>query len=135
MDNKTKEYYRNKIKEISKKTKISEIYITRKILELANEKLEGSKQRHIGYFLISHGKKELYQKLNYNNKGKLKTESKVKLYICGSVFLSVIISLFISSLLNINIENKLIYLISFIIFIISDTVFPVNSTISSNAVK
>ena len=27
MDNKTKEYYRNKIKEISKKTKISEIYI------------------------------------------------------------------------------------------------------------
>ena len=36
MDDKTKEYYRNKIKEISKKTKISEIYITRKILELAN---------------------------------------------------------------------------------------------------
>ena len=50
------------IKEISKKTKISEIYITRKILELANEMPEGSKQRHIGYFLISHGKKELYQK-------------------------------------------------------------------------
>ena len=137
MDNKTKDYYRNKIKEISKKTKISEIYITRKILELANEMPEGSKQRHIGYFLISHGKNELYQKLNYNNKGKLKTESKVKLYICGSVFLSVIISLFISSLLNINIENKLIYLISFIIFIIpsSELVFQIIQYILSKIVK
>ncbi len=38
MDMKTKEYYRNKIKEISKKTKISEIYITRKMLEIANTK-------------------------------------------------------------------------------------------------
>ena len=37
MDYKTKEYYRGKIKEISKKTKISEIYIARKMLELAQE--------------------------------------------------------------------------------------------------
>ena len=37
MDYTTKEYYRNKIKEISNKTKISEIYIARKILELAEE--------------------------------------------------------------------------------------------------
>ena len=38
MDYTTKEYYRNKIKEISNKTKMSEIYIARKILELAEEK-------------------------------------------------------------------------------------------------
>lgn len=37
MDFRTKEYYRNKIKELSKKTKISEIYIARKTLELAQE--------------------------------------------------------------------------------------------------
>ena len=37
MDWKTKEYYRNKIKEISEKTKISEIYIARKILEIAKK--------------------------------------------------------------------------------------------------
>ena len=37
MDTKTKEYYRNTIKEISKKTKISEIYITRKLLEISNK--------------------------------------------------------------------------------------------------
>ena len=41
MDNKTKEYYRAKIKEIANKTKISEIYITKKLLELANESKEG----------------------------------------------------------------------------------------------
>lgn len=35
MDYKTKIYYRNKIKDISKKTKISEIYIAKKCLELA----------------------------------------------------------------------------------------------------
>lgn len=35
MDYKTKAYYRDKIKEISKRTKISELYITKKALELA----------------------------------------------------------------------------------------------------
>ncbi len=38
MDYKTKAYYRNKIKEISKRTKISEIYITQKALELATKR-------------------------------------------------------------------------------------------------
>ena len=40
MDYETKEYYRNKIKEISNKTKISEIYIARKLLEITKEKEE-----------------------------------------------------------------------------------------------
>lgn len=57
MDYKTKSCYRNKIKEISKKTKISEIYIASKALELAQEaklkKVENEKQLHIGYYLIS----------------------------------------------------------------------------------
>lgn len=39
MDYKTKIYYRNAIKEISKKTKISEIYIAKKCLELAKERI------------------------------------------------------------------------------------------------
>ena len=61
MDYKTKEYYRNAVKEIAKKTKMSEIYIAKKAVELAkNEKdkrsNEGSnkeeKKNHIGYYLI-----------------------------------------------------------------------------------
>ena len=50
MDIKTKEYYRAKIKEIAKKTKISELYISKKILELAKNSLSGSKKEHIGYY-------------------------------------------------------------------------------------
>ena len=38
MDFKTKEYYRNRIKEIASKTKISEIYIAKKALELAKKR-------------------------------------------------------------------------------------------------
>lgn len=44
MDYKTKEYYRAKIKEIAKKTKISEIYISRKILGLAKAKNSQNKE-------------------------------------------------------------------------------------------
>lgn len=53
MDYKTKEYYRSKIEEISKKSKISEIYIANKALELANRETENEKEKHIGYYLIS----------------------------------------------------------------------------------
>ena len=61
MDYKTKIYYRNKIQEISKKTKISEIYIARKCLELARK--NQGKKAHIGYYLIDNGKKELLESL------------------------------------------------------------------------
>lgn len=54
MDYKTKEYYRNVIKEISDKTQISEVYIAKKALELANENISISeKEGHVGYYLIS----------------------------------------------------------------------------------
>ena len=52
MDYKTKEYYRTQIKEIGAKTKISEIYIAKKLLELAKNAEEGTKANHIGYYLI-----------------------------------------------------------------------------------
>lgn len=85
MDYKTKAYYRDKIKEISKKTKISELYITQKALELAilnsnnNEnkatelalgkteklRINSEKQSHIGYYLIRGRNKRLIQ--NFTN--------------------------------------------------------------------
>ncbi len=68
MDYKTKEYYRGRVKEIAKKTKISEIYIAKKVVELAssNEKIisedyeekdkktdiKDERKKHIGYYLI-----------------------------------------------------------------------------------
>lgn len=80
MDYKTKAYYRNKIKEISKRTKISEIYITKKALELAKNtqsstKQPDIKQTHIGYYLIEEGQKELYKALQTNKKPPCTTKS------------------------------------------------------------
>lgn len=76
MDYKTKECYRGKVKEIAKKTKISEIYIAKKVVELAKSKekivaedieknaqtsininVQGEKENHIGYYLIDNRNK------------------------------------------------------------------------------
>ena len=61
MDYTTKEAYRNAIKEISKKTKISELYISKKCLSLSQK--GERKQSHIGYYLISEGRKLLLEEL------------------------------------------------------------------------
>lgn len=100
MDYKTKAYYRNKIKEIAKRTKISELYITKKALELAKSyenTVENSseKQSHIGYYLISNGIKDLYKTLQTNKKPH-KNKSSVKLYIFSIVLLSTVIAIVLS---------------------------------------
>ena len=80
MDGDTKTYYRNAIAEISKKTKISEIYIAKKCLELAQKEEQDKKKKHIGYYLISDGKEELLNNL-LDKKIKIKTNyEKAKQY-------------------------------------------------------
>ena len=64
MTYKTKEYYRNKIKELSKKSKISEIYITSKVLELASKNKEEVRKSHVGYYIIDKGLSDLKEELN-----------------------------------------------------------------------
>ena len=118
MDNKTKEYYRNKIKEISKETKISEIYITRKILELAKKNSKTSKKAHIGYYLIDKGIEDLYISLNYNIKKKISLNNKVKVYVVTNLLFSIVISLGLAFLINKNINNIWIFLVSFFVFLI-----------------
>ena len=115
MDIKTKEYYRTKIKEIAKKTKISELYISKKILELAKNSLSGSKKEHIGYYLISEGINETYNVLNYKKK-ELKEGTKTKIYISVIIIITIIVSSVLSAL--ISSQNLLIFLISFLIFLI-----------------
>ena len=51
MDYKTKEYYRNRVKEIAEKTKISEIYIAKKALELAILRKQEYKRK--SYWILS----------------------------------------------------------------------------------
>jgi hypothetical protein len=90
MDEESKNYYRDKISKISKKFKISEIYIAEKLIELAKkheskEKLVDKRKSHIGYYLIDEGIEDLYKALEIN---KMKPKSnlfKSKLYIGFSV--------------------------------------------------
>ena len=85
MDHKTKEYYRSKIKEIAKKTKISEIYIARKTLELTKNKSEGTKHAHIGYYLIDKGINDLYNALKCKVARQINEKEKVRVYILRSI--------------------------------------------------
>ena len=136
MDDKTKEYYRNKIKEISKKTKISEIYIAKKLLELAN-KNEEEKKRHIGYFLIDEGIYDLYKSLKIKQKNKINIKEKTKIYISVYFISTTIIALLLANLLNRSINNIYILILSFILFFIpaSEIVNQILSYILSKTVK
>ena len=138
MDYKTKEYYRGKIKEISKKTKISEIYIARKMLELAQENLqETTKKTHIGYYLIDNGINKLYEKLEYTNKKEKTPQSKTKIYIASMGILTIILSAILSYILNLKIKNTGLAVISFILFLIpsSEVIIQIIQAILSKTVK
>lgn len=140
MDYKTKNYYRNTIKEISKKTKISEIYIAGKALELAEKTQEretiNKKQTHLGYYLISDGIDELMEELQYNKK-KLKTEAKVELYIGAIWGISGIFAIFIAVYILLSTQSPvfavLIGLTSYIPLI--EIVTKIANTILSKTVK
>ncbi len=140
MDYKTKDYYRGKIKEISKKTKISEIYIARKMLELAEENLnkEGkNKKSHIGYYLIDKGINELYAKLEYTTRREETEQNKTKIYILAVSTLSILISIILSYFLNLKIQKIEISILSFILFLVpsSEVVIKVIQYILNKIVK
>ncbi len=144
MDYKTKEYYRNIIKEISEKTKISEIYIANKLIELStkNSLDYNIKKTHIGYYLISKGKEELLNSLGIKIKKQLTNEQKEKEYII-SIFTSttilstlfgiffyymsksILISVISSLILYIPISEIVIQLINYILSkIVKPTLLP-----------
>ncbi len=127
MDYKTKEYYQNKIKEISKKTKISEIYIAKKTLEIAQK--EQGKKAHIGYYLIDDGISTLYQELKYKNNNNTKPETKVKQYILLVFILTIILT---SGIVTITKS-----ILSFILFFIpcSEIIIQIIQYISNKIVK
>ena len=141
MDVDTKTYYRNKIQEISKKTKISEIYITKKCLELskkAKEKLEindinDERKTHIGYYLIDKGRNELAKELVNKNIRLLSNETKVNYYIFGIWIITIILALTLSIgeyfLLAKHINNSILNTIyTSVIFIIS--IIPIENIVT-----
>ena len=98
MDYKSKEYYRNIIKKISERNKISEIYITNTLLKLANN-ADTKKKRHIGYYLIDKGINSLNEELGIKRETNI---NRSRIYI-SSFF---IVVFFLTVLFGIYIYNK-----------------------------
>ena len=126
MDYKTKENYRNKIKKISKKTKISENYIAGKLLELAKEAKQNEnevvtnkeKKTHVGYYLFEKNLNILYKKLQFKEEKILSSNAKVKLYIYLIAFFSIVIASFIAYKYQQNVHNLWISIIFILISLI-----------------
>lgn len=135
MDHETKNNYRTVIKELSNKTKISELYITTKLLELAKEHNdnENNKKSHIGYYLISDGKSELEEKLGIRKSVNI---NKKNIYIGNIIFFTSIIN-FLISLYVLSISNFYYALMIFILLYIpiSEIVIKLQQYILSKIVR
>jgi len=123
MDYKTKEYYRNEIKQISEKTNISELYIAKKVLEIANQyvnkdDVENKKKSHIGYYLISKGRNELFNALGIKNKKCVSNMTKARRYIFLNYFITTILLFLIGSFFYYKTRDIMISIITVVSIII-----------------
>lgn len=113
MDYKTKNYYREQINKIAKKTKISEVYIAKTLLKMTQEEqekleqnkenrnegelLKNKKKTHVGYFLLE-DRNALYKKLDTNQK-ELTKNQKANLYIQINYLISLLLTVVFSILI------------------------------------
>lgn len=130
MDYKTRIYYRNKLKEISKKTKISEIYIARKCLELSSIEYEKSnmdsnnKKAHVGYYLIADGEPKLLEILQNKKVPRQNNMHKAKKYITALSVVTIVLAGVYGLYINTQINNIVLSLILSILLLIPiETIF------------
>ncbi len=122
MDNASKDYYRAKVLEISKKTKISEIFVAEEALELCKQNVTKQKKSHVGYYLIDEGKDKLISKLQNKKVKTLSDEQKAKFYVFVIYFLSILITIlllkptkFLSILLFIPLINTVTKIVQYVL--------------------
>ena len=136
MDYETKEHYRNSIEKISKRAKISELYIAKKCVELANRNKLDIKKSHVGYYLIGNGKSELMSSL-LNKKVKEENNCKPLFFIIGSCIVAVIIASILAWHINVKSNNFIISFIAyfFMIILLRNIFEKINQFISCKVVK
>ena len=110
MDQESKAYYRRIIETISKKTKVSEIYISEKIIELSKRfenynNLEEKKKAHVGYYLIDEGINELKDKLEIRHYLKANKKIGEKIYIASNIIFPLYFEFLLSIFLYLNIMS------------------------------
>ena len=134
MDYKTKDFYREQIKDIAKKCKISEIYVTKKILELA--KKETGKKAHIGYYLLEKNKKMIYEEIGLKPPKIMSLKQKVQYYITMIAILTIIVSLIYAINLTRSVPTILSVIAFFLLLIpISQAIIQITQYILSKLVK
>ena len=123
MDQDSKSYYRSKIEELSKKSKISEIYICEKIIELCNryencQNIKEKKMAHVGYYLIGDGIDELKNVLEIKHHRKFSKTQCSKLYIAsiiaGSMYFDFLICSCFYVKYNITILSIILWILLYI---------------------
>ena len=114
MDEESKSYYRRVIERKAKKSKISEVYIAEKIIELCKRyenaiNLADVKKSHVGYYLLKNqGIKELDTILEIRSKKELNYEQKAKLYIISNIVLPFFICIGLYAYIWIMIRNSIL---------------------------
>ena len=123
MEQESKNYYKAIIEKMSKKSKISEVYIAEKALELAkryenSEGLVKKRKSHVGYYLIDEGFVEL-KSVVFERKFKYKSlEYKARIYIGTFWGLSLLLNFLITLFIYLQINSLILWGISFIFLFI-----------------
>jgi len=104
MDQDSKNHYKGIIEKLSKRTKISEIYIAEKIIELCNNEVE-ERNRHVGYFLVDDGYSKLLSILLNKNIKVKSLRFRTRLYIASFFALSLYIDFLITIAFYIKYQN------------------------------
>lgn len=111
MDEESKSYYRSIIEKKSKKTKISEVYIAEKVIELCKRYenstgIENIKKAHVGYYLIKEGCAELDEALEIKKHNKLNNRQKARMYIAMNILIPLYFCIVLYFYVRENIMNN-----------------------------
>ncbi len=133
MDEESKNYYREIIEKIAKRTKISEVYISEKILELAIRfsnvnNIKDKKKSHVGYYLLKDGITELYEKLEIGKHKINNNRFKARLYVGINIFVSIYVCLLIYVKFLIKSKNPILSAILSCLFYIPISEIILRST-------
>ena len=142
MDEETKNEYRNIIQKLSKKAKVSEIYIIQNILKLAlRYKDENTqilnKKSHIGYYIIDEGLNEIKEIIFEKKYKKLNKNQKSRLYIASIILSTLMINFLGGLLIYLKTLNIWYWILFFILMLIptSEIVIRIINYIMSKVVK
>ncbi len=118
MEQESKSYYRTKIENIAKKFKISEVYISNKLIELASRYTKDDIKSHIGYYLLKDGYSELLDSLQIKHKRFLNQNQISKLYISLNFGLTIYIDFIFAFITQILLNNLILSIFQFVILYI-----------------